>query len=80
MRQQLLCFLLGGLEDDELERVKHEIAKNQTFEDNLTHIRKAVDPLDEDRQSHAPPEGLAQETCKHVADERKAEGGDTTGP
>jgi hypothetical protein len=77
MRQQLLCFLLGGLEDDELERVKDEITNNQQFEDSLRHIRKAVDPLDEDRQSHTPPEGLAQETCKHVADERKAEGGET---
>jgi len=77
MRQQLLCFLLGALEDDELERVEHEITNNRQFEDSLTHIRKAVDPLDEDRQSHVPPEGLAQETCKHVEDKRKTEGGGT---
>lgn len=78
MRQRLLCFLLGALEEDELERVKHEIRDNQQFEDSLTHMRKAVDPLDDDRQSHAPPEGLAQETCEHVADQRKTEGGKTT--
>lgn len=77
MRRRLLGFLVGGLEDDDIERLKEEISKNRQFEEGLGNIRIAVDPLNEDRQTDPPPEGLAQQTCKHVAERREA-GGDGT--
>ena len=80
MRRRLLGFLVGGLEDDDIERLKQELSKNSQFEEGLGHIRVAVDPLDEDRQFDPPPEGLAQQTCKHVAERRKATGDGTTQP
>jgi hypothetical protein len=67
MRRQILGYLLGGLDDDEIERLKQQLSKNRQLEQELERIREAVDPLTEDQALHLPPEGLAAETCEHVA-------------
>lgn len=68
-REQLLGYLLGALEPEELEQVEQEIAQDALLERELQSLKARLDGLGlADRpQWFEPPAGLARRTCHLVA-------------
>lgn len=68
-REQLLGYLLGALEPEELEQVEQEIAQDVVLERELKSLKARLDGLGlVDRpQWFEPPAGLARRTCHLVA-------------
>jgi len=71
IRENLLGYLLGALEDHEHEEVRRQIEQNPDLRHDLErmelHVRRLKsDPIEE----HAPPLGLARRTCQFIDDQR----------
>lgn len=66
MRDELLGYLLGSLEPDEVERLEEELRSNPQLQQELEVLSEALAPLAEEEDHHKPPPGLALRTCEHV--------------
>ena len=69
-REHLLGYLLGALSPDEHEQVEIEIAQNSALRDEMQRLKACVEAvgLAEERPGYEPPPGLAERTCRFVAD------------
>ena len=70
MRDQLVGYLLGGLEDNEareLEAALSDAEQGDSLRRDLQLLRRAVRPLEWDRTAVPPPAGLASRTLAFVS-------------
>jgi len=66
MRDELLGYLLGSLEPDEVERLEVELQRNPQLQEELEVLSEALAPLATEEDHLEPPPGLALRTCDHV--------------
>lgn len=66
MRDQLVGYLCGALDDDEHAEVERRIAADPRLCEELDLLRRAVAPLGADGEHHRPPSGLAARTCASI--------------
>jgi len=66
IREQLLGYLLGALEEDERRQVERDLAASPALRRELAQLRVGLRPLLADRQAIAPPRGLWRRTCRFV--------------
>ncbi|MBX3415197.1 MAG: hypothetical protein KF708_21105 [Pirellulales bacterium] len=66
MRDELLGYLLGSLEPDEVERLEEELRRNPQLQRELEVLSEALAPLSEEEDHHEPPPGLALRTCEQI--------------
>ncbi|NDC63297.1 MAG: hypothetical protein EBZ59_04760 [Planctomycetia bacterium] len=70
MRDNLVGYLLGALEEPEMRQIDSALAdpaKRQAVERDLAALRLAAGPLARDRDHIAPPPGLAGRTLAFIA-------------
>jgi hypothetical protein len=72
MHHQLLGYLLGALDDNEQRSVEARLEYDAEWRHQLMHWRQQVVPLAALRPDFEPPAGLAERTCRYVADCRLA--------
>ena len=66
LREQLLGYLLGALDQDEIEVVEDLLLHRPELHLELDHLRELLDPLDEVPADEATPLHLAERTCNLV--------------
>ena len=66
MREQLLGYLLGALEPDELSAIESRLEQDHELRAELEVLREKLLPLAEDDGEIEPPPGLASRTCRYV--------------
>ena len=66
MRNNLIGYLLGSLDNAEHERLESELLQNPQLQSELEKCVKSLELLERDAQVHCPPDGLAEATCDHV--------------
>jgi len=66
MRDDLLGYLLGSLEPDEVERVEEALRHDPQLQRELEVLHECFVPLEADAGHVDPPAGLARRTCQHV--------------
>jgi hypothetical protein len=69
IREQLIGYVLGSLEDSELRLVEHQLEHDPNWRAELAEVQKALEPLVDAYQEYDPPPGLAQQTCQFVQQE-----------
>jgi hypothetical protein len=67
MHEQLLGYLLGALEPDDVERLEARLAQDAELREALAVLKRSLTPLAEDDEECEPPAGLSQRTCRFVA-------------
>ncbi|MFO0871145.1 MAG: hypothetical protein U0935_19655 [Pirellulales bacterium] len=67
VREHLLGYLLDALEPEEVAQVEEALAADPTLQGELDRLAAHLRDLDCDREWHAPPAGLAVETCRWIA-------------
>jgi hypothetical protein len=69
-REHLLGFLLGALSPDEHEQVEAEIERNPMLRAEMQQLNAYVQNfgLADERPTWDPPAGLAERTCRYVAE------------
>lgn len=67
MREQLLGYLLGAVEEDERRKVEASINGNADLKRDLCLLRRCLEPLAADSEGPDPPPDLARRTCAFVA-------------
>ena len=71
-REDLLGYLIGALEKDENQKVRHELEQNETTQLELVSLRKELCPLTAyaqwSNQLYQPPQNLAERTCNRIWD------------
>ncbi len=70
MREQLVGYLLGSLEQDEAHQVEIALAdshQGESLRNELQILKRALAPLERDRPAIPPPPGLASRTLSFVA-------------
>jgi hypothetical protein len=72
VKEQLLGHLLGVLEDEERTEVEAQLGSDPECRKELALLRKQLEPLAALRQDFQPPPGLAERTCRLVAQHRAA--------
>jgi hypothetical protein len=75
MREDLVGFLIGALEDTESSRVQAALSdprEGVALRRELDLLRRAVQPLEQDRSHEPPPAGLASRTLAFVRAETAA--------
>jgi hypothetical protein len=75
MREELVGHLLGALEQAESTEVQKALAdphRGAALRHDMERLRLAIAPLSRDRESFAPPVGLASRTLTRIAAERAA--------
>ncbi len=70
LREQLLGYLLGALEESERESVERRLAQDPSLWRELVQIRRRLQPLWAAQPDFAPPPDLAARTCQRVASYR----------
>jgi hypothetical protein len=83
MREQLVGHLLGALDPDESKDVELALADPQSgpaLRRDLDCLRRAMLPLEADRDRTEPPPGLARRTLERIARERAAAAGAPSAP
>jgi hypothetical protein len=71
-REQLLGFMLGALEGDERAEIETQLGSDPECRKELALLRRQLEPLSALRQDFTPPVGLAERTCRYVAEHRAA--------
>ncbi len=72
IREQLVGYLFGALDDAESLRIEMALADpaiGPTLRQDLDALRRAVQPLERDRDACPPPPGLAGRTLRFIADQ-----------
>ena len=72
-RQHLLGYLLEALEPEEHELVERALQDDPRLLEDLERLAAKVEPLEHDREHHAPPDGLALRTCVWLATQVQAD-------
>lgn len=67
MHEQLLGYLLGALEPDDVERLEARLAQDAELRESLAVLKRSLTPLADDDEECEPPPGLSQRTCRFVA-------------
>ena len=75
MRDKLVGYVLGALEEDERRHVEQQISRQTELQHEVELLRRCVAPLDADAVGYRPPGGLVQRTCQLVAAHRPAVAG-----
>jgi anti-sigma-K factor RskA len=73
MHDKLVGYLLGSLDSEEVSDVEKLLAENSEIRRDLETLRRALDPLEGDRQHVDAPEGLASRTCQQIRELRQSE-------
>ena len=71
MREHLLGYLLGALEDDEHQQVRRQLERDPKLRHDLERLKTHSEPLLLERDCHEPPAGLAARTCELVLAHRQ---------
>jgi hypothetical protein len=66
MRDQLVGYLCGALDEDEQAELERRLADEPRLSEELELLRRALTPLAADEGHYAPPRGLAVRTCDAV--------------
>lgn len=66
MTADVLGFVLGALDDDELAEAGETLEGDSRWRSRLEAVRRAVKVLEFDRDSIEPPVGLAERTCREI--------------
>jgi anti-sigma-K factor RskA len=66
VREQLLGYLLGALDDSEAELLAARLQQRADLRRELTRLRRWLDRIEAAIPDHAPPPGLARRTCAFV--------------
>jgi hypothetical protein len=69
-QEQLLGYLLGALDDDEVRRLEERLRADVALQRELERLADAMRILD-DGPAPAPPAGLAERACRFVRHEAK---------
>ncbi len=67
-REQLLGYLLGALDEEEQPVVDAQLASDPEYRRELSALRRQVERLSALRGDFSPPPGLAERTCRFVAE------------
>ena len=67
IREQLLGYLLGALDDDERLEVEQQLEANPPWREELESLALSLEPLAETYEELEPPAGLAERTCSLIA-------------
>ncbi len=73
MRENLLGYLLGALEDDERRQIESQLEVNAQLQDELIQLRLQLNVLVDDCDVD-PPIDLAERTCRLVEEQRTQQG------
>jgi type II secretory pathway pseudopilin PulG len=66
MREQLLGYVLGALEESEQESLENDLDQNPKLMRDLALVRESLNPLWVVQPEYDPPPGLARRTCELV--------------
>jgi hypothetical protein len=66
MREQLLGYLLGALDEPERSAVEQRLKTDRAWQEEVERLRELLGPLTGDCTEIAPPLGLARKTCRYV--------------
>jgi hypothetical protein len=66
LREQLLGYLLGALDPNEIEVVEQLLRQRPELHRELDALREMIDPLDDLPSTEEPPQRLAERTCSLV--------------
>lgn len=72
MRHELVGYIVGALDEEDHQDLETHLASNEQLRRELHLMRRAVEPLDADRQHVESPPALARRTCEYVASCRNA--------
>jgi hypothetical protein len=80
MRDELVGYMLGALDDAETQQVESSISRDARLKEDLRLLKDSIAPLSCDGEHIDPPIGLAQRTCEYVEQHRLtvSHGGRTT--
>ncbi len=67
MREHLVGYWLGALEEDERERVEQALENDADLRDDYRVLDMRLSDLRDDGTSYEPPVGLAARTCDRIA-------------
>jgi hypothetical protein len=67
MREHLVGYLLGVLDDAERDQVRDHLERDPQLVRDLERIQAELAPLEQARKDWDPPPGLADRTCDRVA-------------
>jgi hypothetical protein len=67
LREQLLGYLLGALEEDEQREIERKLAESPEVRDELARLKAALFPLEMGRLDSEPSSDLVERTCRLVA-------------
>lgn len=68
MREQLLGYLVGALEENEVAEIRAALANDADLRAELDELRMQVGLLEADSEPYEPPASLASRTCAMVAE------------
>lgn len=80
VRELLLGYLLGALEESERESVEKQLRRNPKLRWELTQVRKTLRPFWGSQPDYVPPSELANRTCRWVASRAKETAGSAPRP
>ena len=79
MREDLLCYALGELDEEARRAIEVELAKSPELQQELDELRRCLADLDADQDDTPPmPRGLAQRTASQVLDQCAERRGDSS--
>ncbi len=67
MRQELVGYILGALDEDEQQRLDQSLSRDAALKDDWELLKRGLDPLEENVAAEDPPPDLAKRTCEFVA-------------
>jgi prepilin-type processing-associated H-X9-DG protein len=68
MREQLIRYLLGELDDDERRALRAKLRDNPELQRELAHLRECIAANQDESAGQLPPNHLAERTAKRVED------------
>jgi prepilin-type processing-associated H-X9-DG protein len=66
MREDLIGYLLGALDPDEMERVTEALRNDPALRDELEQLRRMLEPLDQANEIFEPPGDLIDRTMASI--------------
>jgi len=70
MREQLLGYVLGALDEDEHAQVEEALRRDPQLQREVELLHDSLDPLRAGEGAYEPPVGLAARTCQTVETHR----------
>ena len=69
LREQLLGYALGSLDDSEALEIERRLSTEPALRQELENVQRSLEPLADAYVEHDPPPGLAAQACAYVAAE-----------